>query len=63
MATFKGRMTDGTPVEGAKLLFVEGWNDVIVPGRKEPLTNSAWRKILGTKTLAELKEWAIAPIG
>jgi HEAT repeat protein len=62
MAAFKGQMTDGTPVEGAELLFVEGWNDVIVPGRKEPLTNSAWRKVLGTKTLADLRDWTIAPI-
>jgi hypothetical protein len=62
MAAFEAQMTDGTPVEGAELLFVEGWNDVIIPGRREPLTNSAWRKILNTMTLADLRDLAIAPI-
>jgi HEAT repeat protein len=62
MAAFEAQMTDGTPVEGAELLFVEGWNDVIVPGRREPLTNSAWRKVLNAAKLADLGDWTIAPM-
>ena len=62
MASFAARMTDGTPVEGGELLFVEGWNDTIVPGRKEPLTNSAWREVLRKAKLADLKEWTPAPV-
>ncbi|MGD9030771.1 MAG: hypothetical protein PVG25_13270, partial [Anaerolineae bacterium] len=62
MASFEARMTDGTPVRGAELLFVEGWNDSLVPGRKGPLTNSAWRKVLGEMALTDLKEWTLAPV-
>ncbi|TEU10713.1 MAG: hypothetical protein E3J21_25455 [Anaerolineales bacterium] len=61
MASFKARVADGARVQGGELLFVEGWNDVIVPGRREPLTNSVWRDVLGRMTLEDLKDWAIAP--
>jgi len=61
MASFEAALSDGTPVQGGELLFVEGWNDVLVPGRKEPLTNSVWRDILGKMTLKDLGDWTIAP--
>jgi hypothetical protein len=61
MASFKARLADGARVQGGELLFVEGWNDAIVPGRREPLTNSVWRDILGQITLEDLKDRAIAP--
>jgi hypothetical protein len=61
MAAFEARMPDGTPVEGGELLFVEGWNDALVPGRKEALTNSVWRDVLSQMALADLKERTIAP--
>jgi hypothetical protein len=62
MASFEAQMSDGTPVEGGELLFLEGWNDVLVPGRRKPLTNSAWRKVLAGMTLDELKAWTPAPV-
>ena len=62
MAAFEARMPDGAPVEGGDLLFVEGWNDAIVPGRKEALTNSAWREVLRKMGPADLKEWTLAPM-
>jgi len=61
MASFKAHLADGARVQGGELLFVEGWNDVIVPGRKEPLTNSVWRDVLGQMKLEDLKDRAIAP--
>jgi hypothetical protein len=61
MATFKARLTDGARVQGGELLFVEGWNDTIVPGRKEPLTNSVWRNALGQMALKDLRGRTIAP--
>jgi hypothetical protein len=61
MASFKARLADGVRVQGGELLFVEGWNDVIVPGRREPLTNSVWRDILGQMTLKDLKDRALSP--
>ncbi len=61
MASFKARLADGARVQGGELLFVEGWNDVIVPGRREPLTNSVWRDILGQMKLKDLKDWTMAP--
>jgi hypothetical protein len=62
MASFEARMADGTAVKGGELMFVEGWNDTIVPGRSKPLTNSAWRKALGKMALADLKRWTPAPV-
>ncbi len=62
LASFVTQWSDGTPVQGGDLLFVEGWNDAIVPGRKEPLTNSAWREALGRMKLKDLAGWAIAPV-
>jgi hypothetical protein len=61
MAAFEAQMPDGTSVEGGELLFVEGWNDALVPGRKEALTNSVWRDVLSQMALADLKERTIAP--
>jgi hypothetical protein len=61
MASFKARLADGTRVQGGQLLFVEGWNDVLVPGRREPLTNSIWREVLCGMRLEDLKDRAIAP--
>jgi hypothetical protein len=61
MASFEARMSDGTLVEGDELLFVKGWNDALVPGRREPLTNSAWRKVLEDRALADLREWTPEP--
>ena len=62
MASFEAHVADGTPVKGGELLFVEGWNDAIVPGRGEPLTNSAWREMLRKTSLTDWKEWTPAPI-
>ena len=62
MAAFEGRMSDGTPVEGADLLFVEGWNDVIAPLYRGPLSNSVWREVLNTITLDDLRGWTVAPL-
>ncbi|MFL7808498.1 MAG: hypothetical protein AB8I80_07700, partial [Anaerolineae bacterium] len=62
MAAFEAQMGDGTPVEGADLLFVEGWSDAIVPDHCGPLTNSAWREALGKMTLQDLQGWSVAPI-
>lgn len=62
MASFEARATDGTPVKGGELLFMEGWNDAIVPGRQEPLTNSAWREALSKTGLTDWREWTPAPI-
>jgi len=62
LASFVTRWSDGTPVQGGDLLFVEGWNDAIVPGRKEALTNSAWRDVLGRMKLKDLAGWTIAPL-
>jgi hypothetical protein len=62
MASFEARVTDGTLVKGGDLLFVEGWNDAIVPGREEPLTNSAWREALSKTRLTDWREWTPAPI-
>jgi hypothetical protein len=62
MASFEARMADGATVQGGDLLFVEGWNDALVPGRREPLTNSAWREALTRQTLADLREWTPAPV-
>ncbi len=62
MAAFEARMADGTPVEGGELLFVEGWNDTLVPERREPLTNTAWREVLGKMALSDLKAWTPAPL-
>jgi hypothetical protein len=61
MASFEAHVADGMLVHGGELLFVEGWNDAIVPGRKEPLTNSVWRVALETSSLKDLKGWSIAP--
>jgi hypothetical protein len=61
MASFEAQVADGTPVHGGELLFVEGWNDAIVPGRREPLTNSIWRVALATGSLKDLRGWSIAP--
>jgi hypothetical protein len=63
MAGFYGTMSDGARVEGAELLFVEGWNDQIVPGHDKPLTNSAWQDVLSTMRLSSLSDWTIAPLG
>jgi len=59
LACFRADMTDGTPVKGGELLFLEDWNDAIVPGRREPLTNSVWREVLGRQTIADLGEQAM----
>ena len=61
LVSFEAHMTDGTLAKGGELLFVEGWNDAIVPGRRQPLTNSVWRKALGKIRVADLKGWTIAP--
>jgi len=61
LASFRAAAPDGATVQGGELLFVEGWNDELVPGRQEPLTNSAWRKLLRTMPLRDLKAWTIAP--
>ena len=55
-------MADGMSVAGGDLLFVEGWNDTFVPDRREPLTNSAWLKVLSEMALADPKEWTLAPV-
>ena len=62
MASFEGRMADGMSVAGGDLLFVEGWNDTFIADRREPLTNSAWRKVLAEMGLADLKEWMPEPV-
>jgi HEAT repeat protein len=62
MAGFYGTMSDGARVEGAELLFVEGWNDQIVPGHNKPLTNSAWQDALSIMRLSSLRDWTIAPM-
>ena len=49
-------------MQGGELLFLEDWNDAIVPGRKEPLTNSAWRARLLEMTLADLAGRTVAPL-
>jgi len=61
MVSFKARLADGARVQGGELLFIEGWNDVLVPGRREPLTNSVWRDLLGQMKLKDLKDRTIAP--
>ena len=61
MASFRARLAGGVRVQGGELLFVEGWNDKIVPGRREPLTNSVWRAALGEMRLGDLRKWALAP--
>jgi len=46
-AAFEAWMTDGRPVDGGELFFIEGWNDKLVADRRTPLINSAWREALG----------------
>lgn len=62
MASFEAHAADGTPVKGGELLFVEGWNDAIVPGRGEPFTNSVWREVLRKTSLTDWKGWTPVPI-
>ena len=57
MVSFKARLAGGARVQGGELLFVEDWHDALVPGRREPLTNSVWQDALSKIKLQDLQGW------